>query len=396
MNELLFLAHRIPFPPNKGDKIRSFHILQHLSKSYRVHLGTFVDDPYDWRYEQDIRRYCDQLCILPLVPLRSKLNSVKGFFTNSALSLPYYYDARMKAWVDSLIGERSIKNVMVFSSAMAQYVEDKDCCNRIIDFVDVDSDKWRQYAAKKTWPASWIYAREGEKLLAFDRRIAQSFDRSLFVSSEESSLFKRLAPESAHKIEALENGVNDTYFNDKGNFINPYSADDDVVVFTGAMDYWANIDAVVWFAVKVFPLLRKDNKIIKFYIVGTRPAKEVIALGQTEGVVVTGAVEDIRPYLAYARLAVAPLRIARGVQNKVLEAMAMGKSIIASPPAMEGIEVSGDLDISVADHPDEWRRIMLSAQEKDLMPRYSIRNRNFILERYGWDRNLRSLDDLWR
>lgn len=393
--EILFLAHRIPYPPNKGDKIRSFHILKHLSKSFRVHLGAFVDDPHDWRYRQDVEALCGEVKLLALYPGLAKLRSLQGFVTGDALSLPYYRNAAMGAWVDGIVRNRPLAGILVFSSAMAQYAEKFDAPARVIDFVDVDSDKWRQYSENKPWPLSWVYRREGERLLAFDRRMASRFERSLFVSEDEAALFRRLAPESADKIFAMENGVDTAYFDAGGTYENPYPEGCEALVFTGAMDYWANVDAVAWMAKDIFPEVLRQRPNARFYIVGARPSPEVKALGGREGVVVTGAVKDIRPYLAHARLAVAPLRIARGIQNKVLEAMAMGKSVLATAAAMEGIDATRDLDCKIADTAQESTASILGILSASALPAHSPKNRDFVRDRYGWERNLGQLDTLW-
>lgn len=396
MKDLLFLAHRIPFPPNKGDKIRSFHLLRHLSRSWRVHLGAFVDDPADWRHADALRDYCAETCLLPLNPILGKLRCLRGFLTGEPLSVPYYADGAMRAWVEKVVGACPKAGVLVFSSAMAQYLENLDALNRVIDFVDVDSDKWRQYAAGKPWPASWVYAREGERLLDYDRRIAASFDHSLFVSEAEAALFRDLAPESASKISTLENGVDTEYFAPARDYYNPYNTGAEVFVFTGAMDYWANIDAVSWFAHEVFPAIRASHPRSEFFIVGSRPSHAVRELERLSGVIVTGAVDDVRPYLAHAHLAVAPLRIARGVQNKVLEAMAMAKSLLATGAAMEGIDGAEGLDLQVVESAEDWVQVAISTLERQALPLVSSVNRKFVVEQYGWAQSLSRLDACWR
>lgn len=393
MRELLFLTHRIPFPPNKGDKIRSFHILRHLSQSFRVHLGTFIDDPEDWRYVDNVHRFCGETCILPLNPTWGKFRSLKGFFTGQALTLPYYNRPALRAWVKRIVQERPLAGVLVFSSAMAQYVADYPNLRRIIDFVDVDSDKWRQYATRKSFPLNWVYAREGKRLLAHDRDIAMHFTRSLLVSTEEAELFRRLAPEVADKVEALENGVDVDFFNPNLDLSNPYPVDSEVLVFTGAMDYWANVDAVCWFADAVFRAVRARRPNARFFVVGARPTQAVLELSRMQGVEVTGSVPDVRPYLKYAHLAVAPLRIARGIQNKVLEAMAMNKPVLASKGAVEGIAVEPGLDLEVAETAEEWvRRVEWWLAQPATQ---SSANRDFVVERYGWARSLGRLDGFW-
>jgi sugar transferase (PEP-CTERM/EpsH1 system associated) len=394
VKDILFLVHRIPYPPNKGDKIRSFNLLKFLAESYRVHLGAFVDDPEDWRHAADVERYCAEVCLLPLHPARARLRSLRGLLTGEPLSVPYYSDRRMAAWVNERFERSRIHGILVFSSAMAQYVEKPASVPRIIDFVDVDSDKWRQYAEKKPWPASWIYRREAERLFVFDRRIANSFEHSLFVSKHEAGLFVQLAPETSERVLAIENGVDTVYFRAAEEYPDPYPPEVEAMVFTGAMDYWANVDAVTWFADEVFPELRRRRASAVFYVVGTRPTEAVRALGRREGIVVTGAVPDVRPYLKHARFAVAPLRIARGIQNKVLEAMAMSKAVLASPAAMEGIEAGPSLDVRVAEQAADWRESALEMLRDGGPPFESGRNRDFVVERYSWRNSLDRLGTL--
>ncbi len=395
MREILFLVHRIPYPPNKGDKIRSFNLLKYLSQSHRVYLGAFVDDPMDWRYVDEVKQYCAETCLLPLRPTLAKLRSLRGFLTSEPLSVPYYSDRRMSDWVEDVVKRARLDGILVFSSAMAQYAERHGSIRRVVDFVDVDSDKWRQYAEKKAWPASWIYRREADRLFGYDRRIAMLFDRSLFVSRHEAELFAELAPETAGRVQALENGVDTDYFCPSGEYPNLYPDGAKVMVFTGAMDYWANIDAVTWFADEVFPELRRGCKQAEFYVVGSRPVEAVLALGRREGITVTGTVNDIRPYLKHARFAVAPLRIARGVQNKVLEALAMAKLVLASPPAMEGIDTgSFALDARVVNGASEWQETGLDMLLDIGTSLESERNREFALRQYGWHNSLKRLGAL--
>ena len=190
--DVLFLAHRIPFPPNKGDKIRSFHILDYLSKNYRVHLGTFVDAQDDWKYVPKVQEYCESSCFIGLNPLAHKIKSLTGLISGQAMTLPYYGSRKLSAWVRSVVQSHGINRILIFSSAMAQFVLGNGFsqARRIIDFVDVDSDKWRQYAENKNWPLSWIYRREAKNLLQYEKQVAGSFDASLFVSASEADSFQ--------------------------------------------------------------------------------------------------------------------------------------------------------------------------------------------------------------
>ena len=396
VEDLLFLTHRIPFPPNKGDKIRSFNLLKHLAKDFRIHLGTFIDDPDDWQYVDAVKEYCVDSCFVGLNPFGAKLRSTRGLITGEALTLPYYRNAQLGCWVDGVLARGSIKKILVFSSALAQYVmhDNAKHTRRVIDFVDIDSDKWRQYSQSLNWPLSWLYQRESKTLLDFERRIANQFDASVFVSEAESDLFKKLAPESAARVTYVENGVDTDYFNPQASLVNPYGESRHVLVFTGAMDYWANADAVIWFASEVFPHIRDSVPDAEFFIVGGRPTESVKTVGQAEGVTVTGAVKDIRPYLAYARLAVAPLRIARGVQNKVLEAMAMGKAVLATSAALDGIASCSNLDALRADDPEIMAQKAIDFLIGDTNDQLGETSRECIESNYNWSANLEHIEQL--
>ena len=390
MQDLLFLAHRIPYPPNKGDKIRSYHFLNYLTSRYNVHLGTFIDDPNDWQYTDKLNGLCASTCYLGINPLQAKIKSLQGLLTGDALSLPYYKNQTMQDWVNKTLTTHSIEKALIFSSVMAQFIDENHDVDMIVDFVDVDSDKWRQYAASKKGISQWIYRRESNCLFNYEKTVAKQARASLFVSEQEADLFKKLAPEVSDKVTPVNNGVDTDYFSPERLFATPYPDDADVIVFTGAMDYWANVDAVKWFAEDVFPHISKNHPTVKFYIVGSRPSKDVLALAN-DTIVVTGAVDDVRPFIAHAKLAVAPLRIARGIQNKVLEAMAMGKHVIATSAAMEGIPYHESLAVSVSDEVE----LMVGHVDEQLQKHapliVSNANRDFVKATFSWEQNLNQL-----
>lgn len=393
MANLLFLAHRIPYPPNKGDKIRSYHFFEHLAQDNRMFLGTFVDDPADWQYVDKLKPLCGDSCFISLNPKLAKIKCAQGLLTGQALSVPYYASQEMQTWVDKVVEDHAIDKVLVFSSVMAQFVEHFGTgLTRVVDFVDVDSDKWRQYAEKKQGIAKWIYRRESRLLLQYERKIAQNAKASTFVSPEEADLFKQLSGLDAG-IDFIYNGVDAERFSPELTFANPYQRDDKVIVFTGAMDYWANVDAVKWFAEDVFAKAVLTDSNIKFYIVGAKPSPEVLALSTIPNVVVTGAVDDVRPFVAHAAWVAAPLRIARGIQNKVLEAMAMAKYIIATPAAIEGIAAGEALDVSISDNAEAMVKTFETLAGQPI-PKPSQRNRDFVKSRFGWRQNLQKLSVL--
>ncbi len=390
MTDLLFLAHRIPYPPDKGDKIRSYHLLRHLAGGYRVHLGAFVDDPDDWGHRAEVEKLCASVHLAGIRPALAKLKSLTGLFTGEALTLGYYRDAGMAAWVRERLGE-GVRRVVVYSSAMAQFVMQAKDARRIMDFVDMDSDKWRQYAPTRPWPLSWLYRREADRLLAWEARVAREFDAGLFVSAQEAADFRQAAPQAADRIGWCGNGVDADYFSPDQPYDSPYPPGTEALVFTGAMDYWPNVDAVTWFAREAFPRIRAQRPAAVFCVVGSRPAPEVQALSGLPGVEVTGRVPDVRPYLAHARAAVAPIRIARGVQNKVLEGMAMGRTVVVSPQALEGLSAEPGREILLADGAEDFAAKTLAALNGlDLGP--AARRR--VMQDYAWEACLAKVHDL--
>lgn len=393
MPDLLFLSHRIPYPPDKGDKIRSWHALSHLADHFRVHLGCFVDDPADLAHEAMLRRVCADCHIVPLNPTVARLKSAPALLGSTPLSVRAYAHAGMSAWVRAHAARGRIAGVFVFSSAMACHVMGAglDARRIVLDFGDVDSDKWRQYARRKHGPMRWVYAREARTLAAFEHAAAAAASATLFVSEPEAALFRAQAPDVADRVRVVENGVDHRYFDPAASFADPFPAGTRAVVFTGRMDYWANIDGVTWFAHDILPKVRQRCPDAVFWIVGSHPAKAVQALADVPGVTVTGRVDDVRPYLRHAAVVAAPLRVARGVPNKVLEAMSMAKPVVATSQAMNGIRAERGRDILIADAADEFAAAVADVIDGAADPAIGARARATILERYDWDTNLAAL-----
>lgn len=395
MEDLLFLAHRIPYPPNKGDKIRSWHVLKHLASHYRVHLGCFVDDEQDRQYEDMLREVCADCHFASLSRLQGLGRCLGGLASGEPLSLAYYRDPGLRRWVRGVYETYAPASAYVFSSQMASYVVGLgDLAGRaVMDFVDVDSDKWSQYAQSKSWPLRGIYKREARTLEAFERDVAREFKASLLVSPVEAALFRTRAPESAGKVHAMANGVDYDYFSPDGEYPCPYPSGEQAIVFTGAMDYWPNVDAVVWFAQDVLPLVVNRVPNAKFYIIGGKPNARVRGL-ESSSVSVIGPVPDVRPYLAHAGAVVAPLRIARGIQNKVLEGMAMARPVIATPEAAEGLEDISTSEMHVSATTDTFAEAVIGTLSGEQGAPDGDAARSRIVERYSWDRALGTLDSL--
>ena len=396
---LLYLVHRIPYPPNKGDKIRSYNLLRVLAEEYRIFLGTFIDDPADHAYIQNAESYCERAYFAALNPSVARIRSLTGFITNDALTLPYYSNKGLAHWVKQVVKQEDIDGIVVFSSSMAQYVlgAEFEHIKRIVDFVDMDSDKWRQYATTQRWPMSWIYAREATRLQRYEARVADKFDAGLFVSRPEAALFNRFVPGYEDKIGYAENGVDLDLFDPNAALKSPYSENEQTLVFVGAMDYWPNVDAVLWFVKELLPAIRKQAPDVTFYVVGGSPSSTVSTLAKEDGVVVTGRVDDVRPYVAHATVSVAPIRIARGVQNKVLESMAMGRATVVTKAALEGIDAVPGRDLILAGDDSSFVQSVC-----DLLTSPSKRNelgiaaRKYAERSYNWDENLRCFPALLR
>ncbi len=399
MANLLFLVHRLPYPPNKGDKVRSFHLLKHLSQGHRVFLGTFLDDPADEVHIETVRKICPDTFVARLNRHVGKLKSLVGLLTNEALGLRFYRDGRLQRWVDDIQARHAIDATVIFSSVMAQYVSgaNKPSGPVLLDFVDVDSAKWSQYASNHSWPLSWIYKREGQRLLAFERATAMQANCSFFVTDMEKALFLRLAPECAGRVETLCNGVDANYYSPDRNRLTPFGSaalpDGTIpVVFTGAMDYWPNVDAVTWFVAEILPALRQQRPNLVFFVVGRNPMPAVTALA-SQDVVVTGTVDDVRPYLQHAAVVVAPLRIARGIQNKVLEAMAMARPVVASRSCAEAVDAEVGKELVAAETAQDFvREIGQLLADQENAASIGAHGRERVIKSYSWSAHLAKLD----
>lgn len=400
---ILFLSHRIPFPPNKGDKIRSFQEIKYLGSQHNLYLAFLVDDERDLQYLAEVGQYCAAFDYDVINPRWQKLKSLPFLTTGKPLSIPYFYSDKLQRAIDKRIKESRIDAIVCFSSPMAEYVfinEEYRAGNwngirLIMDFVDVDSDKWRIYADFCGFPRSFIYRREGRRLQEYERRVGEAFDVSIFVSDKEVELFHTFCP-TADAI-AVSNGVDTDYFATVNDLRRKRSLEQSnrTILFMGAMDYFPNEDAVIYFADEIWPLVRHDLPDALFMIVGSKPSARLQALSsRKDGITVNGYVPDVRPFLADASVFVAPLRIARGVQNKVLEALAAGVPVVARPEAVQGITGHNGA-IRVEDAPVSFARAVVECVNMQLLREQMIACGNaYIAEHHQWGRNLELLGQL--
>jgi sugar transferase (PEP-CTERM/EpsH1 system associated) len=414
--KILYLAHRIPYPPNKGDKIRSFNEIKYLSRRHEIHLACLADNPKDLKYECDLKKYCKTTNVIFINPKLAKLKSTIRLFSTKPLSICYFYSKRLQKAIDHLLSTHHFDCIFCFSSPMAEYIfrskflvsgfqkldfnkninkpetSSQQPATKIMDFVDVDSDKWAQYAQYVRFPQSWIYRLEGRKLARYEKKAAESFDHCIFVTNAEGKIFES-KNSSIKNITVIQNGVDLDYFSPRFCQKPETSLQQPVIVFTGAMDYFANIDGVVWFTKEILPLIKKEIPEIRFYIVGSNPTKEVLFLSSNNGVTVTGFVPDTREYLNKATVAVAPLRIARGIQNKILEAMAMGIPVVTTPQAFEGIEAQPGRDLILGENAEKIAEgVIKLIREASLRKSLGDNARRVIENNYSWTKNLEKLD----
>ncbi len=395
MANLMYLVHRLPFPPNKGDKVRSFHLLEHLQKEHRVFLGTFLDDPADEVHLRELRARCPDIHVERLFRPWSLMRSLRGLLRRTPLSVAHFDHAGLRRWVRRVASEHLLDAVVVVSSPMAAYTTElDDHVPLFLDVVDVDSAKWARYAQLRSWPMSWLFRRESIHLLRHERFWVRRSRKAFFVSDSETRLFLQVAPECADKVQTLGNGVDTQYFSPNGLLATPFAVDEAAIVFVGSMDYWPNVNAVTWFAREVMPLLQRTWSGVVFHVVGRNPAPSVRAL-RASGVQVTGTVDDVRPFLQHASVVVAPMQMSPGLPNKILEAMAMGKVVVTTPVCQEAVGLGADdglLSAQTAQAFSEHIVRLLSAP--DVRATLGARARQVVKERFRWDRQLADLDPL--
>lgn len=389
--ELLFVAHRIPFPPDRGDKLRSFHILRRLAEAVPVHLVTFVDRAADRAHLEGLKAVLGTRLLSARVETRRSL-AIAGpnaLLTGRPASVAAYAHAGLRKHIEQLYAERPIAAAYAFSGQSAALLPPFRLRAATVDFVDVDSAKFEAYAARRTGLSAAAYAREARTLARFEAEVAARARRSLFVSDAEAALFTARTGLRPPKVHVVENGVDLDRFAP----LAP-AAGEPLIVFTGQMDYPPNVEAVVHFAHAVLPRIRRAEARARFAIVGRAPTTAVRALAR-EGVEVTGEVPDVRPWLAAARIVVAPLLTARGVQNKILEAMASSRAVVASPAAFEGIDAVPGEELLVADDPMAFATACLQLlRDPEAAADMGRAARARAELRYGWDAQLRQLPGL--
>lgn len=380
--KILFLAQRVPYPPVRGDKIATWHFLSHLRQEHEVRVVCFAHDAQEDADAESLR--ATGVEVETFRP-RGRLRALPRLLGSQPLTLGVFGSDALAACVDRRVGEVDL--AFAYSSSMGAFLLHHEL-PRLMYFAELDSDKWRQYAGSTGLPMRWIYAREARTLLAFERELARSVDASLVCTPLEREVFRRWIPDVDPAIVRM--GVDVARFHPQ-----PERAEPDHVVFVGVMNYWPNVEGCLWFCEAVLPRLRELRPDVRFSIVGAHPTKAIRALGSLPGVTVTGWVEDPVDWFARASVAVAPLRIARGIQNKVLESLAMGLPVVGTTCATQGIEGEPGAHYLVEDEPQGLaRRIAELLADPEAARALGCAGRRFVEERYPWERTLLALDAL--
>ncbi len=387
---VLYVVHRVPYPPDKGDRIRAYHVLRHLAERADVYLACLADEPVSDSTRAALEGLCARVAVVPLGRWSRWLWALAAAGRGRSISEGAFHSPALCRALRRWAQEVRFRAVLASASSVAPYLCALELRGvpAVVDLVDVDSQKWLDYAAASRGPRAWIYRLEGRRLRRREQALA-GWARALTVVSEhEAALYREFRPDGP--VHVVPNGVDHVYFQPQ-----PSPGEENGCVFVGALDYRPNVDAACWFAREVWPAVHARHPAARLRLVGRRPAPEVCRLAAVPGIEVVGQVADVRPHVAAAAVAVAPLRIARGVQNKVLEAMAMAKPVVASPQALAGLGNRDDLPAVRAEGPPQWIA-SLCALLGDQTRRQQLgrAGRHYVEDHHHWGRCLEPLGSL--
>jgi sugar transferase (PEP-CTERM/EpsH1 system associated) len=388
--KILFISHRIPYPPNKGDKLRAFNIIKHLAQKHEISLACMVESREELKYVADLKPYCKQIYGEYISPFKCRLNYVRYLFSNYPLTMAHFYSVRFKQHIARLIAQNKYDLLYIYSAAMSQYVLDIDRIPKLLDLVDADCQKWLSYAEYAHFPMSSVYRLEGERTRGYERAVCPKFSACTLVSTVEKQILEQFMP--GGNLHVVPNGINQEPYLPYLKRKEPATPN---LLFVGGMFYFAYIDGIMHFYEHAFGHIKKAFPEVKFYIVGADPAPKVLKLNQDPNVCVTGYVEEVLPYLEQAMVYVVPLRMAPGIQNKILEAMAMNIPVVSSTAAVAGIDAKCGRDLLVADEPKAFAQAVIRLLNNPQLRQELAQNaRRLITEKYDWQKNLKKLDQI--
>ena len=384
---ILFLAHRFPYPPTFGSKVRAFNMIRHLAQAHEVTVMAPVRSVAEADEARGIAAHCAAYRAFPVAGWAQLAKVGLTMPTPVSASEAYFHSGAMKAAIRRALAARSVDLIVVHCSSVGRLAQDV-ALPKLIDFCDVDSRKWLDYAALKPFPLSAGYRWEGLRMTSAERRLAFKFDAVTVATAGELATLHDLGM-GAH-ADWFPNGVDTDYFTPSAE---PYEAE--MMTFVGRMDYFPNERCMIDFCRDIWPILRARRPSARLQIVGAAPTPAVQALGRLDGVVVTGGVPDVRPFVRRSALTIAPLAIARGTQNKVLESMAMGVPVVCSPLAAAGVEADPGVHLRVARGVDEWvneiERLMVDPAHRAAL---AEAGRARVFSHHTWPRSMLRLDTI--
>jgi len=379
---ILFLSQRVPYPPNRGDKITTWRLVERMRRGHRVRIGAFAHDEDDRKAAEELRSKGFEIATFAPTPRWKSLPLLLG---SKPLTLGVYGSRALQAEVDGCIGGMDL--AYAYSSSMGAFFLRHEL-PRVMHFAELDSDKWRQYADKTRFPLSWVYRREWRTLRAFESELARAVSENVFCTPLEQRVFQEAIPGVPSLV--MRNGVDLAHYRPS-----PTAPEPGLLVFVGVMDYYPNVEGIAWFCREILPAVQRRAPGARLAIVGSHPTAEVRALARLSGVEVTGYVDDPRSYLARAAVSVAPLRIARGIQNKVLEAMAMALPVVGTRAATQGVDGQSGRDYLVAESAEEQVEAVCGLlREPERARELGRRARAFVEANYDWEVCLRPLDSI--
>jgi sugar transferase (PEP-CTERM/EpsH1 system associated) len=385
---VMLLCHRFPYPPSSGAKIRSYHILRHLAKEHEVTVAAPYRSEQEREEGRGLEDQCHRVLAETIGPNAARLRMVKNLLTRTPSSMGYFLSPALVRRVREELAARPYDLVIAHSSSVAPYVADVRGPSKILDFVDMDSQKWLSYADVRPFPLSLGYRIEGRKLERAEAELARQFDVCTCATRAEAETLEGFGTGVA--AEWFPNGADVEYFRPTGE-----RYDKDTICFVGKMDYFPNSACMVDFCARTLPLLRARRPGIKLLIVGSDPAPAVRRLAAIPEVTVTGAVKDVRPYLARSAASVAPLAIARGTQNKILESLAMGVPVVSSAVAAKGVDCVAGEHMLVASTPEGYADAILRLLEHPAeRERLAEAGRSRILTHHTWGRAMRRFGEI--
>jgi sugar transferase (PEP-CTERM/EpsH1 system associated) len=389
MKRLLFISHRLPYPPDKGERVRAFHEIRALAERFRITLAAPSFGADHAAAAEGLRPWCQDTLVAPAGGTIGLARGTVSLLGGGSVTQAYFRSRRLHRMIRAASRAGPFDLVMGYSSSTLPYVLAAPAKARVLDLVDVDSVKWAGYAASSSWPKSWLYKREAAGVRALECRAVEACDAVVLVSGAECASLGV----QAGSVTAIGNGVDVDYF--RPDETEAESRCGAGLVFTGTMDYRPNVEGVCWFVREIWPGLKRQAPDLTFTIVGRDPSSAVRRLSETPGVKVTGTVPDVRPYLSAADVAICPLRMARGIQNKILEAMAMGKAVVASGPAAEGLDVEPGRHLLIAEAANEWQaavmELLTDSERRRMLGREA---RGCVATKYTWSSRMAPLVSL--